>query len=616
VRSRTPRDITGSKLLSGSGNRAVEGRATGPHCLGEFKYWATIQWTGKSRPFSMARKKLPIPASKPNADPQGGEDFAALKGLLHPDTWALEMGLKVDGRNFSLKGREYVSQVMRDNSRHMVIPKAAQMSFTISFLVRTLHWMKERKWNHLYLLPLKTGAIPFVQRRIDPIIDSNSELSAHFASVDNRLHKQTKDAIALYIRGTNIDSELQEIPVDVQVWDERDRMVEKNLEEAKKRMSGSEIRILTELSTPTVPGHGVDAEDAWYASDQHKWEISCPGCSRYQVLEFDSHVILADTADESIIRCQFCHRPFEDHERASANSTGRWVPQNLNGSLRGYHINQFNSPTMPLVEILEGWYKGQKDARILRTFFNGALGKPYVAPGDQLTAEILDKCIVGGHKLGGIPNGSVFVGVDVGTVIHCKSSYLDRFGRRVAWKFQIFNEWGELDKYLESLTQFMCVIDAHPEKRAARDLALKYHGKVWLGFEMHRPNTAVIAHFETLQYGEAGKVIIDRTMAFDQVIKQYMEGDVILPSTAREIGELLPQMPYNGYYAQMMEQVRVEEEDTQGRIVAKWLKTRNPDHWHHADMFELIATYKKPSLEIPANVLQAFDRSGSVMSVG
>lgn len=562
----------------------------------------------------MARKKLPIPASKPSIRPNSGPDLQYLRRLTRPDEWALEMRLKVDGREFSLKGREYVQQVIRDNSRHIVIPKAAQMAFTITFLVRTLNWMKERKWNHLYLLPLKTGAIPFVQRRIDPIIDSNKELADHFASVDNRLHKQTKDAIALYIRGTNIDSELQEIPVDVEVWDERDRMVEQNLEEAKKRMSGSEIRILTELSTPTIPGHGVDAEDAWYSSDQHKWEIACPGCGRYQVLEFKSHVILGDTAEESIIRCSHCKRPFEDHERRAANATGRWVPQNLNGSIRGYHINQFNSPTLPLVEILEGWYKGQKDSRILRTFFNGALGQPYVAPGDQITAQMLDGCIETGMHQGGIPNGPIFVGVDIGTVIHCKSSWIDRHGRRVAWKFQIFNEWSQLDAYLDSLTTFMCVVDAHPEKRAARDLALKYHGKVWLGFEMHRPNTATMAEFQTLKHGEAGKVIIDRTMAFDQVIKQYMEGDVRLPAEAREIGELLPQMPYNGFYAQMMEQVRVEEEDTQGRIVARWLKTKNPDHWHHADMFELIATLKKPSLEVPDEIIAAFDRGGSVMA--
>ena len=76
--------------------------------------------------------------------------------------------------------------------------------------------------------------------------------------MDNRLHKQSQNAINLYIRGTNIERELQEIPVDVEVWDQRDRIVEDNLEEARHRMDGSNVKKLMMLiSTPTVPGHGV-----------------------------------------------------------------------------------------------------------------------------------------------------------------------------------------------------------------------------------------------------------------------------------------------------------------------------------------------------------------------
>ena len=205
-----------------------------------------------------------------------------MRTLARPDEWALDMGLKVDGRPFTLQGREYIRQVIRDTSDEIVIPKAAQTAFTVTFLVRTLHWIKERGWHHLYLLPLKTGAIPFVQARIDPMIASNPELESQFQTVDNRLHKQSKDGINLYIRGTNIDRELQEIPVDCEVWDERDRMVEDNLEDARHRMDGSAIQKLTILSTPTVPGHGVDAAEAWWASDQHRWEIPCLGCGRYQ----------------------------------------------------------------------------------------------------------------------------------------------------------------------------------------------------------------------------------------------------------------------------------------------------------------------------------------------
>jgi len=238
----------------------------------------------------------------------------------------------------------------------------------------------------------------------------------------------------------------------------------------------------------------------------------------------------------------------------------------------------------------------------MKSFRNNNMGVPYVAEGDQITPELLDRCRIPGHQQGGIPDGSVFVGVDVGTKLHVRADTLTRHGHRKAWQFRIFNEWGELDNFLEGLISWVCVCDAHPEKRAARDLSLKHHGRFWLGFEMDRDQSQELAHWHTLKYGEAGRVVIDRTMAFDTVISYYMNGKVILPMNARDIGEEMPNRDYNGFYHQMIQQARVEEEDLKGRLVARWQRNRNPDHWHHADMFCQIATIKNPGLFIPAEM--------------
>jgi hypothetical protein len=523
------------------------------------------------------------------------------------------MKLRVDGRPFDTRGREFIIPVIRDTSDKIVIPKAAQMAFTVTFITRTLHWIKERGWHHLYLLPLKTGSKTFVQQRIDTIIDSNDILKNTFQSVDNVLHKQSTDGVALYIRGTNISRELQEIPVDCEVWDERDRFVEDNLEDAMSRMDGSKIKKLTVLSTPTVPGHGVDAEDEWWASDQHRWQIPCPGCGRFQTFTWEENFKLGDNAQECGFECAFCHRAISDDERGAVNADGKWVADNLEGNFRGYHINQFNSPTQTIEKIAEKWFKGQHDAKKLRSFFNNSLGLPYVAAGDQITPEILDKCRVPGYSLGGIPDGAVFVGIDVGNYIHVRADTLNRHGQRQMWAMKIFNEWHELDNFLSQLTNFIAVCDAHPEKRAARDLSIKYHGKFWLGFELDRPQTQEIAVWHPLKTKEAGKVVIDRTMAFDTVINQYMNGNVLLPPNARELGEYLQRRDYNGFYSHMIQMVRIEEEDTQGRIVARWKKNKNADHWHHADMFAQIASTRRPSLDISTDIMSMIQKGGSLV---
>jgi hypothetical protein len=182
---------------------------------------------------------------------------------------------------------------------------------------------------------------------------------------------------------------------------------------------------------------------------------------------------------------------------------------------------------------------------------------------------------------------------------------------------KIFRTWDQLTAFLGAQMNFTAVIDIHPEKEKARELALKFFGKIYLGVEFDRPDQTEIAKFTSprIEPGrrEPGKVSIDRTLAFDTVIASYMQGNVVLPMDAREIGEEMPRLPFNGFYHHMIQQVAVEEEDAKGRIVRSWKRNKNPDHWHHADMFEMIATLKGPGLEIPPEVSRQLTAAGGIM---
>lgn len=504
-------------------------------------------------------------------------------------------------------------QVIRDYSQEIVIPKAAQMAFTVTFVTKSLHNVAERGWNGLYLLPLKTGAIPFVQARVDPVIESNKALESKFSSVDNRLHKQSTLSANLYIRGTNISRELQEIPVDFEIWDERDRMVEENLEDARHRMDGSTVQKLVVLSTPTVEGYGVYAEDAWDISDQHRWEVPCPSCGRFQVLNFEepdldyNNLKLGDTVEECVLECAYCHHQIDDAERRTLNHNGRWTAMNPGGRLRGYHISQFNSPTQSLYEIMKGYYLGQREMRKLRSFWQQNMGRAYTAPGDKITPELLDKCRMQGYRCGGIPNSHLAIGIDVGTLIHVWCWHFDAHGRKMLWNIKLFRTFDELDNFLKTLVSWTGVIDAHPEKSKAHDLALKYHGRLRIGFSDDREQASEMATFHKIEAGKAGRVNIDKTMALDTFVADYLNGNAVIPTDARMLGEDMPRKDFNGFYYQQLQMVRVEEENTKGTIVGRWKKNRNPDHWHHAGMFATVAATQKPLLTVPANISAALN---------
>jgi hypothetical protein len=269
---------------------------------------------------------------------------------------------------------------------------------------------------------------------------------------------------------------------------------------------------------------------------------------------------------------------------------------------------------------MEGYFLGQSDIKKLKSFFNQSLGEPFAAKGDMLTVELLNKCIDPNHHMGGIPSGHLAIGIDVGhDEIYVKCDYIARGGMRCLWNLFHFKDtnaksaWEQLEeKVLSKVTNWTCVCDAHPDKRGARSLSLKYPGRFWLGFEMDRPQTEAVADFHKLERGEAGKVVIDRTLAFDSIQHEYMTGTIVLPPEAPELGEILPRKSYNGFYYQMVQQVAVEEENTKGIIVRRWKKNNKKDHWHHADMFCFTASLKKPKLVIPAGIGNSMRQAGSV----
>lgn len=566
----------------------------------------------------------------------------AIQALCWPDVWAENLELEVDAHPFTLRGREYERDILRDESPVIVNPKGAQMGLTTTFLLKSCHAIIKRGRSVLYLLPLKAGSVGFVQSRIDPILDSNPSLAAEFGRVDNRTQKVTAKGVKWNIRGTNIASELREVPADILVLDERDVANEENLDDAYARLDGSDYARVYELSTPTVDGHGVYADDGWESTDKHRWWITCPYCSAKQVIEWEANVLpyLGDTlADcEHSCRCQHCKKPWSDDQRAAMNATGVWVPDEPNASKRGYHLSQFNSSTKSLsrekVGILVNWFAGQTDAKKLKAFNNLALGLPYSAPGDKFTVELLNNARRS-YGQGIMPEGQLCIGVDVGHDVLYVTVWDAKGNRRRLLRAVTVtakgaqSKWSVLEEdFLQSFSNWICVIDAHPDKEEVEALSKKYSGRVWMGFEKDRPDQEVTAKFMEAKHGEPAKVNIDRTMAFDSYIKLFIDSNADLPRDAHELGEYMPQKPYNAFYHHHLMMTRVEQADASDRLVARWVNGKirlgtgasaqkksgnRPDHFHHSCMFAWVASMKMAPLVIEPEVGELFQRSGGLI---
>lgn len=573
-------------------------------------------------------------------------EMRVVQGFAWPDVWAEDLKLEVDAHPFTMHGREYERDILRDESKLIVVPKGAQLGFTTLFVLKSMHVIIQRGKTVMYLLPLKAGSVQFVQGRIDPIIDSNKGLAGNFSRTDNRSQKVTGRGVKWYIRGTNIQTELREAPADVLVLDERDVANEENLDDAYERIAGSDYARVYELSTPTVDGHGVYGDDGWESTDKMRWWVECPYCSAYQVLDFESNVMpwLGDTLEEcrESCRCQHCHKSLSDGTRAAMNATGKWVPEEPGADKRGYHLSQFNSPTKTLADprlgILVNWFKGQFDAKKLKAFYNLGLGLPYTAPGEKFTVELMNKARRD-YSLGGGTDGQMCIGVDVGHDVLYVTVWMKRGRKFRLWRAETVVSDGTLKKwqvferdFLQSLSGWIAVIDAHPDKEEAEDLSKRYPGRVWMGFEKDRPEQEATAKFGVQKWGEPAKVNIDRTMAFDSYIKMYLDGNAELPREASDLGEYMPGKPYNGFYHHHFQMTRVEQADTSERMIARWVNGKvrldavtqkptakqgnRPDHWHHSSMFAWTASMQEAPLVVEPEVGDLFAAAGGLIARG
>jgi hypothetical protein len=550
--------------------------------------------------------------------------------------------LEVDAHAFTMEGREFQRDILRDESTSIDVPKGAQLGLTTVFLLKSMHAIIVRKRGVLYLLPLKAGSIPFVQSRVDPIVDSNPAIRAEFKRVDNRTQKVTAKGVKWNIRGTNIASELREVPADVLVLDERDVANEENLGDAYARLDGSDYARVYSLSTPTVDGHGVYGDDGYPATDQMRWWVPCPHCGSKQILTFDDNVLpwLGDSLDSSAesCRCTHCKKVLTDGDRARMNAGGVWVPDKPGVGRRGYHVSQLNSPTKKLADttngMLKNWFLGQTDSAKLKSFNNLALGLPYASPGDKFSVSLLDSAR-GDYNLGGMPESAVYIGIDQGHDVLYVTMWTKRDKRMRLWQcrqitgMQGRSKWQVLeDEVLNALHSWICVCDAHPDKEDCEALSKKYPGRFWMGFEKDRPDQEATAKFQEYKWGDPVKVNIDRTMAFDTYIKMFIDGNVLLPMEAREIGEHMPKKGYNSFYHHHLQMTRVQQADASDRLIARWVNGKvstdqkkataqksgnRPDHFHHSAMFGLVATMKEVPLQVTPEIGELFQQAGGLI---
>src|SRR5690606_13092989 len=119
--------------------------------------------------------------------------------------------------------------------------------------------------------------------RFGPALELSPMLTRAFTQVNNTGLKRA-GANSLYVRGSRSRSALKSIPVALLILDEVEEMDEESLALARERLSGQEEIQLWEISTPSVPGAGVNSR--YEISKKEHFFFPCPMCSRHIQLTY------------------------------------------------------------------------------------------------------------------------------------------------------------------------------------------------------------------------------------------------------------------------------------------------------------------------------------------
>jgi len=485
--------------------------------------------------------------------------------------WAEEKYF-IGGRIFSLKGREYLREILECDYQSLpmdiTVMKSSQSGVSEIAVLFSYFFMDVFQENVFYGFPNNDGIGAFVQSRIQPRIDDSMYLTEQFNKVANVKLKQLRNAF-LFLRGTNSPSSIKSADCEFVIWDELDEMKQAHVPILERRLGDSELkkyRWKLKLSTPTYPDYGIHWE--FLKTDQRRYHQICEHCGEDQVMDFFKNVIPEPTREqrppefEPRYICQHCGKDFNNKK------TGTWIPDKPENKPRGYHVSKLFSEK---ASVLWESYRDCKDELEVEAFHNHDLGEPYAQAGSKLSMSDILGCIDIYNRQ---TRTNIYMGVDVGKGLNVTIFQKTETANLI--EAVVVTDFEELDQFMIKYSIVKCVIDALPETRKAREFQKRFEGRVVLCFYSLSDQSK---YFEFNE--DTGIVRAQRTNIMERVMnnvkqKKYKFYPEIKDNTAFKEQMMAPQ------------KVHVKDEKT-GNMFYQFLEGNKPDHYYHAVVYAEIA---------------------------
>lgn len=506
--------------------------------------------------------------------------------------WIVERNiLNEKGEIFNFRDRAFLLDILTDFNPNIVCVACAQVGKTLTFLIKILFALKHQMLQVIYTMPSDDDVRETVASKVNKVIQANRH---EFSGMDSdSIERKEINGRFVFFKGTISKTAAISTTADLLVHDEVSRSDQLAIETYKSRTKASPYQGRWLFSNPG--GERDELDLAWNKSDQKEWTITCPHCKDEHYLVWPESIDI----EKRCFVCRNCKEPIDDNVRRK----GKWVAQNPDSRISGYHISHLMCPWIPASAIIED---SQGDPAYFNNF---VLGKPY-SPGDLSVskATLLD---IWTPK--NLDVGDRFIGIDVGNIKH----YVIRTQKGII-KIGRFSDWSELDDILAVWKPKSGVIDAMPDNTAAKHYVETYPFMQMSFFQENTANPQLLVWWGEKE--KRGIVYSHRDRILDRALTDKIE--------AKELIGVKPDKNFADYIKHFETLRRVKVVNNRGIERYVWESTTGVDHYVFADLYsylamlgngagvffgEVTAGDKKPVIDVDSNydVSRAFGENNN-----
>lgn len=475
--------------------------------------------------------------------------------------------------------------------RDGVVMKATQVGISAWLIRWALYWADTRGLTALYVFPKDKQMSDFSHQRLRPLIRGTEYLMSRVphANIDNVYLRQIGDGW-LNLRGSQTKEALDSVDADVLAFDEYDTLVQENIPDAERRVSGPMSKgLIRRVGVPTVDDFGISK--LYDQSDYRQWFVPCAVCGTRQFLHFfkrkpgdDYGDVYSAYVNEDLLAicCGKCDRELP----MDSIKEGEWVARYPDHKIKGYHVHRLMVPSISreeqqdrLSKLIESSKK--KSPYEVQIFWNKDLGLPHSEEEGRLSKEALARAqslgnySQGPRDLGYDGANLVTAGIDSASTrnLHMRISEHLPNGKKKALFVGEIDNFDEISQMMEWYNVMLACVDHLPEGRLARGLAEKFSGRVYIGRFLPATSLDLLVWDE--EQHTAG---IKRTEAMDATTSLVRAGRNLLPLDWPD-----------DYVSHMRAASRFHDVDEVGRRTVGYKKL-GPDDYLLAELYDLMAT--------------------------